>query len=639
MTQAVLTNHNTPALPDARTTFIGLVALVFITLIAYMGVAFNDYITLDDPGYVYQNPMVQKGLTPETAVWAFTSVNVSNWHPVTMLSHLLDVTLFGIENPGAQHGVSLLIHTLNACLLFWLLCKTTGMPGRAWVVAALFAVHPIHVESVAWISSRKDVLSLFFVLISMLAYVRWLDRGRKPVDYLLILLAYAMALMSKPTAVTLPALLLLLDLWPLNRFTSFKDLGKLTLEKIPLMFLAGIMSLVTYLTQQATHAMAGQEKLPIDARLANIPVSYVRYLRKLVYPEDLAVLYPHPASWTMLGVGVSVFVLLSLTKIVASEAAQERKKYSITGWLWFLGALIPMIGLVQVGSQSMADRYAYISFIGLYIMLVWMMANTLDQIRLDIRLRVVLCIGILACLVMVTRTQVGYWAGPESLYTRGIAVTKDNFFLLNNLGEVQLSLGRPREAKANLEEAVRLHPGLVQAHENLGLALMALDEPVAAAKEYQQALDLGSIRQSARLNLGWALLESGRPQDALEAFKALGTAPDALTGVAASLARLGKGAEARVVFEQVRAQAPGYTGVVYHQARMLLDEGDAAGAAAMLLPIIQSEPGNAPAMLLMAKALAKKGDTASAQRVLEEARLRFPDNVRVEKAITENKKQ
>jgi protein O-mannosyl-transferase len=631
MTQASLISKETPVKPDARWVFLGLVGLVVLALAGHMGVIFNDYITLDDGQYIYQNPMVVKGLTPETFVWAFTSTTASNWHPVTMLSHLLDVTVFGIDNPGAHHGVSLFFHCANACLVFWVLFGLTGCCTRSWVVAALFAVHPIHVESVAWASSRKDVLSLFFVLLTLWNYVIWIENGRKTTGFVRILLFYALALMSKPTAVTLPALMLLLDFWPLKRFSDFKGFIRLALEKVPLMALCAGMAVLTFLVQKSSNAMADISAVPMSARLANAPVSYARYLGKLFYPNDLAVLYPYqhwPTYVTAGCLGLLVF-LTGLVVWAAISGVKGKYYYHVVAWFWFLGVLVPMIGVVQVGSQSMADRYAYISFIGLYVMVVWGAADFLDWAKVDVRARAVLCAGVLVALTMVTRVQVGYWAGPRPLYEHGVAVTKENFFLLNNLGEALLGEGRLAEARVALEESVRIHPGLVAGHENLGLVLMMLDEPGLAAREYQEALRLGSSRPATRLNLGWALLESGKPEEALGVFKDLEPSADSLTGVGAALAGMGKFEEARGVFDEVGRQWPGYSAVVYYRAKMLLDQGDAGGAMGLLAQLVRAEPGNAPAVVLLAKAMEKNGDVAGARALMEDARQKFPGNARV----------
>jgi protein O-mannosyl-transferase len=636
--------------PAGRWTLMGFLALIVLAFAGYMGVLFNDYITIDDPQYVYANEMVKKGLTGETIAWAFTSVTASNWHPLTMLSHLLDVSLFGVGEPGGQHGTALVLHIANACLLFWLLVKATGMTGRAWVVAALFAVHPIHVESVAWISSRKDVLSLFFVLLTMLAYVRWVERGRQVRDYWPIAAAYALALMSKPTAVTLPAVLLLMDFWPLKRWVAWKDVKGLVVEKLPLAGLCLAASVCTFIVQRLGNAMANASDVPMAARVMNAPVSYVRYLKKLLWPDDLAVLYPHPVYWGSAVVAFCVAVLVAVTCVVVYLAAKRGKGYALVGWLWFLGVLVPMIGLVQVGSQSMADRYAYISFIGLYIALVWGVAEALDAKRVNLRVRALVCIGVLVGLTLSTREQVGYWASPRSLYAHGVSVTKDNFFLLNNLGEAYLTEGKPDEALPYLKEAVRIHPGLIQGHENLGLALVQTGDYPGAVGEYRKAIELGSTRPATRLNLGWALLEAGQGKEALEVFRTMldaqGPSPDVLTGMGASLAKIGREKDAKAMFDSVLKQWPDYMAVRYHYAKLLLTwkQGgewthgpraatDPMGAINMLMPALKSGPGNTPVVLLMAKALETAGNKQNARTLLEAAIKDSPNDKRLQDAL------
>ncbi len=626
---------------DDRWLFAGFAALVALAFAGYMGVVFSDYITLDDPQYVYANPMVQKGLTGETIVWAFTSVTVSNWHPVTMLSHLLDVTLFGVEYPGGHHATGLMLHIVNACLLFWVLLKATGMRGRAWVVAGLFAVHPIHVESVAWISSRKDVLSLMFVLLTMLTYMMWVESGRRMKGFWLVLGGCALALMSKPTAVTLPAVLLLMDFWPLKRLTKWGDLKELVVEKLPLMALCAAAAICTFIVQRTSNAMAGMDVMPMDARLANVPVSYARYLTKLAWPADLAVLYPHPVYWGAGAVAMAAVIVAAITIWAIYWGIKRDKRYVLVGWLWFLGVLVPMIGVVQVGSQSMADRYAYISFIGLYILVVWAVAEKLDGMRVTTRMRAVICAVVLVGLTLTTRTQVGYWTTPRALYAHGLTVTKGNFFLLNNLGEVCLSEGKPEEARGYLQEALKIHPGLAAGHENLGLALFQLGDYAGAAKEYRQAIELGSKRTATQLNLGWALVEGGRPQQALEVFKALdatdGAKPETQTGIGVALGRLNREKEAQAVFEGVLKEWPWYMAVRYHYAQMLLywpgAKGDPMAAVNMLMPALKSEPGNTPVVLLMAEALWELNNEKNAMTLLEAALKDAPNDKRLQDAV------
>lgn len=391
-------------------------ALALLTVLAFLPSLGNGYVILDDPLYVTSNPEVRQGITREGAVWALTANVANNWHPLTVLSHMLDVEVFGLP-PAGHHLTSLLLHLAGVLLLFEALRRMTGAVHRSALVAALFAVHPTRVESVAWISERKDVLSGLFFMLALLAYLGWVRRpsaGR----YLLVALALTLGLAAKPMLVTLPCVLLLLDFWPLGR----RGLGRLIREKIPLFALSAASCLVTLHYQKTS--MAPLDVLPWDLRLANAAVSYATYLGKAFLPRNLAVLYPFPMeipAWKTAG---AVLLLAAVTALAVWRA--RKSPWLLVGWLWFLGTLVPVIGLVQVGRQAMADRYTYLPFIGLFLAVVWGLAELTERRGALRPVLGALAILVILGLVGMTRAQTRHWRDGVTLFRHALAATGDN---------------------------------------------------------------------------------------------------------------------------------------------------------------------------------------------------------------------
>lgn len=474
------------------------IGLVVLTVLAFGEVHKCDFV-YDDQGYVLENEYIKAGLKQDSIIWVFAHSHVGNWHPLTGITHMLDCQLFGL-NPAGHHLTNLLFHTANVLLLFWVLKNMTDAVWPSAFTAVLFAVHPLHVESVAWVSERKDVLSGFFWILTMAAYTRY-TRNRSISRYLLVTLTFCMALMSKPMAVTLPFVLILLDYWPLKRrvralqkskMTSdtagqneprFKDVlaPKLIAEKVPLFFPAAVVSTITYLIQKKTGALFVLKTLSIGSRIANALVSYVRYIGKMAWPTKLAVLYPHPrTNLPALQVMLSLLVLVAVTAAVIFLAARYR--YLLTGWLWYLGTLVPVIGLVQVGSQAMADRYMYLPSIGISIMIAWGMADLSTSWR---NRKVILATSgavIIIALIICTRLQVRHWKEKISLYAHTIAVTKNNYMMHNNYGTAMFDAGRYEEAATQYREAIRIAPEYFEAYINLGKTILA-------QKKFRQAAD------------------------------------------------------------------------------------------------------------------------------------------------------
>jgi hypothetical protein len=438
------------------------VALVLSLLAAlpYLAVGGLDaFINMDDDVYVYENPRVLKGLTIEGVRWAFTAFHISNWHPLTWLSHMTDVTIFGNDARG-HHLVNILLHSLNTSLLFLSLFRMTAALWRSALVAALFALHPLHIESVAWIAERKDVLSGLFFMLVLLAYEWYVRRGGRR-RYLLVALFLALGLMAKPMLVTVPFLLLLLDLWPLGRTAwaapagggegSPVSPGRLLWEKVPLLALALVSSGITFLAQRAGGAIKTLEFIGTDLRLANVAVSYVAYIGKTLWPLSLSMYYPFPPEmppgWK---VGGAVLVTAAVT---AAAVFLRRRPYFLVGWLWYLGMLVPVIGLVQVGDQAMADRYAYLPLTGLFVMAVWGSAELLRGRRR--RWSVGAAAGVLLILTPLAARQAGYWKDSITLFSHALSVAPGSHIIHNNLANSLVRAGRTNEAITHYREALR----------------------------------------------------------------------------------------------------------------------------------------------------------------------------------------
>ena len=485
-----------------------------------------DYVNYDDPDYVSANPHVQGGITWQNVRWALTSGHASNWHPLTWVSHMLDWQLFG-NHPGAQHVVSVAFHAFNTMLLFLVLRAMTGAHWRSAVVAALFALHPLRAESVAWLSERKDVLSTLFLLLTLWAYQRYVVLSGKPGErlgrvaawYGLGLGWFALGLMSKPMLVTVPFLLLLLDYWPLQRFglerQGLSKVRRCLFEKLPFLVLAMVSSVITFLVQR--HGGAVSTSLPLSERVANALVSYVRYLLKTIWPVNLSVLYPHPGHWPVWAVTGSA-ILLALISFAAVREIR-RRPYLFVGWLWFVGGLVPVIGLVQVGIQSMADRYTYIPGIGLSIAIVWAAAEAVEfWPTARPAVGVGTAVMLLACMGLLTH-QIGFWRDSEALFQHAVEVTSNNYLAYNNLGFYLSGKGRLDEAKENYRKSIAINPLYSDALNNLGFALAGEKKFLEAISYYEAALRTSPNQPEIHNNLGNALSEIGKLDEAIAQYE------------------------------------------------------------------------------------------------------------------------
>ncbi len=529
--------------------------LVLATAALYLPTTGYPFCDFDDTVYVTANAHVQSGFTWETVQWAFTTYDAANWHPVTWLSHSLDYEFFGLD-PTGHHGVNVLLHIVNVLLLFWLLQAATGFVGRSAMVAALFALHPINVESVAWVAERKNLLSMLFFLLALAAYRSY---AQKPgiFRYAVCAILFVLGLMSKPQVITLPFVLLLWDYWPLQRVAfrpwqfvfrrkdaplasgeiqlaknqqrssdeerkakSEKRFSWLILEKLPLFALSAACAVITIKAQRAGGAIA-TFSIPLDMRLANAAISYVRYLEKALWPSRLAVFYPHPLRFALGWQALAALVLLLV--ITVRVVLERRHRYLLVGWLWFLGTLVPMIGLVQVGTQAMADRYAYLPFIGLYLMICWGVADLAQQWHLPAAVLPVTSLAVLAALTFVAYRQIGYWKDNVTLWSHTVKVTNGNFVAEDNLGEALVSRGKMEEAMPHFFRAAAIFPRDPTSNLNIGAYEQVHQDFSSAIAQYKRVLSNTNnpvVRRRALMNMAdayHALGDDARARQCLEA--------------------------------------------------------------------------------------------------------------------------
>ena len=516
----------------AKRTPLSCLLLTAVVLMFYSPATHNGFINYDDDGYITANPHVRAGLTWATVKWAFTTYDQGNWHPLTWLSHALDCELFGL-NPAGPHGMNVLLHGANAVLLFLLLLRATGFRWRSLMVAALFALHPMNVESVAWAAERKNVLSMLFFLLALHAYI-WYTRLPGLRRYAAVAFFFALALLSKPQVIAFPFLLLLWDYWPLGRIGAplvpgptahggnapKLSSGWLVLEKLPLLLLSVASAVVTMKAQKAGLAVQTFSRYSLLLRLETAVISYVRYLEKALWPSQLAALYPHPAKlYPAWQVGAAVVLLLLISALVVR---QRDRRYLAVGWFWFLGSLVPMIGLVQVGFQAMADRYAYIPFIGLFLMITWLATDWARSRQISVGWLAIPAVCCLLALGTLTYRQVGYWHDTSSFWLRTLALTQDNYVAQNNLGQFLLNQGRTEEAVAHFRSALAIRPDGLTANLNLGAYEDRRGNLPAAIERYEMvahhAADLG-MRASAYSSLGFAYRGMGQSTKAKQCFE------------------------------------------------------------------------------------------------------------------------
>ena len=504
--------------------------LVVLTVALYYPVRTHPFVNYDDNVYVTENDHVKDGLSWDTVTWAFRTYEAGNWHPLTWLSHALDFELYDLS-PAGHHATNLLLHAANAVLLFWVLLSATGRAGRSLMVAALFAVHPLNVEPVVWVAERKTLLSMTFFLLALGAY-RWYASKPRLGRYLVVALLFSLGLMAKPQIITFPFVLLLWDYWPLARMgfgSNESPLSKALLqssfwrlveEKLPLFAIAAASAAITMKAQRLGGAVLPLGSFPLSIRLSNAVVSYLRYLGKAFWPSPLAPMYPHPGAslpaWQVYG---ALLLLLAITLFVVEK---RRRGYLPVGWFWFLGTLVPMVGLVQVGRQAMADRYAYLPLLGVFLIVCWGLADWAGERRLPALLLPAVGIVVVAMLTVVARRQIGYWADNLVLWTHTIQVTAPNYVAQDNLGGTLLTRKRPEEAIVHFRQAAAIHPVDPVSAFNIGFYEQQHGNLPAAIEQYKRAIVLTTstaLKIKSYQNMGIAYRDLGNSDEARRCFE------------------------------------------------------------------------------------------------------------------------
>ena len=565
---------NTPL--HKNRSFLICILLIVVTFAVYWPVYSYEFVRYDDDTYVTNNRQVKSGLSREGIRWAFTTGHGSNWHPLTWLSHMLDYQLFGL-NSGAHHIINVLFHIANTLLLFVVLTRMTGALWASGFVAAVFGLHPLHIESVAWVAERKDVLSTFFWLLTMLAYVRYAEKPRVT-RYLLTLVLFAMGLMAKPMLVTLPFVLLLLDYWPLERMQFSKMLGSgnfensdtrkgiggrsvlyLVVEKVPFLMFTVISSIITFVVQRKGGAVPTMEALGIRSRVDNAIVSYVSYIVKMIWPSQLGVLYPHPVGGLSTTKVVGCALLLVLVTICFVYLARWRR-FPAVGWFWYVGTLVPVIGLVQVGVQARADRYTYVPLTGLFIIIAWGLPALLGKWRYRKVMLGLLAGVVLAAMIGATSVQLRYWKNSITLFGRTLDVTEGNWLMHTNYAGALREAGDVEESFKHLNKALKLKPDYAEIHNNIGNALSELDKLDDAIEHYRKAVSLEPEFSEGHYNLAVALAKKGRFDEAIteyrEAWRLDRWNLDALNHLAHLLDKKGQTEEVIGLYEQAIALEP-----------------------------------------------------------------------------------
>jgi protein O-mannosyl-transferase len=626
--------------------------LVLMTMAIYWPTTLCDFLHFDDPDFVTSNVHVQNGITWESLKWACVNPVADNWHPLTIWSHMLVCKLCGLK-PWGHHLTNAALHALNAGLVFILLQRITGAAWRSLWVAALFAFHPLRVESVAWVSERKDMLSGFFGLLAMIAYARYAQksavsdhrsasscppsganaRANQPrtatyraLFYVLSLFFFACGLMSKPMLVTWPFVMLLLDYWPLRRWdvSTFRalcsTLFRLVGEKIPFFALAALGSVVAFVVQQHGHSFAVSEGLPLGARVGNALISYCRHLGKLFWPRDLAVFYAHPGYWPLGKVLLAGALVLGVSVLV--WARRRRHPYLLVGWLWFVGMLVPVIGLVQTGGQAMADRHTYLPSLGMLLLAIWAAYELTRGSRYQVpALSVAAGVATVLCLAL-TRQQMGYWRDSELLFRHTLEVTEDNDMVRSNLGIALDRKGRMDEAIRQFHEALRLRPDSPGTHYDLANALGKHGQLDEAIREYEEAIRLKPDHADAHNNLGTAFDKKGRHHEAIREYEeAVRLKPDhalARNNLGIALGREGQMEEAIHQFQETLRLRPDDAEAHYDLGVALMDKGRMDEAIGQFQETLRLKPDDAQAHNYLGLALGQKGQIDEAIRQFQE---------------------
>jgi protein O-mannosyl-transferase len=620
-----------PAGSLSRSLFWIFPALIALNLVIYAQVRNHEFTQWDDPSYVSKNLEVSRGLTWQGICWAFTTGHEANWHPVTWVSHMVDVQLFGMT-PGPHHLMSLLLHIANTLLLFWVLFRMTAAIGSSAFVAGLFAAHPLHVESVAWIAERKDVLCAFFFLLAIWAYIAYVRRTGFS-RYLIVALLFALALMSKPMAVTLPAILLLLDIWPLGRLRpgsgQMQAFLRLIREKIPLIVLAMVSSAVTIGVQLHGGSVVKMDSIPLSGRVANALASYVAYLGNALWPANLSAFYPY-RSPSVLWVAVCILALGGASILVIRSAA--RRPHILVGWMWYLVMLTPVIGLIQVGAQAKADRYTYLPLVGIFIVVAWSIPEIVSRLR-NRSILLAIAGGVIICVMAVAaRNQARYWANGLALWDHALKSSPDSHLVHLNAGFELDYRGETAKAMRHFSEALRLNPDSAEAHNAFGVILNKEGREATAMEHFILALRIKPDYPDAHCNLGVALTALGKIDEAIShlsaALKIDPGNPEIHHDMGLALMKQGKSDEAIAHFSEALRLKPGFAEACNWLGNALSSQGKLDKAIAQYNEALRIKPDFADAHNNLGIALANQGK-------LEEAIIQYNEALRINPDLAE----
>jgi Tfp pilus assembly protein PilF len=605
--------------------------LVLVTIALYWPAMRCGFINLDDPDCVTENFHVQSGLTWAGVKWAFSDTQQhAYWAPLTWLSHMLVCQFFGL-NPWGHHLLNVLLHAANTALIFVVFQQMTRAPWRSLMLAALFGWHPLRVESVAWVTEREDVLSTLFWMLTLLCYAKYVEasqvgNSKSKVWQGTAMVMFLFGLMSKAMLVSLPFVLLLLDYWPLERFKP-GNWWRLVKEKIPFFVLTAVMSVVTFVAQKQGGAVKTFEYLPFGARVGNSLISYCRYIGKTFWPTDLAVFYPHPGYWPLEKVALAGIILCGISVLLF--VARRRYPYMLVGWLWFVGTLVPVIGLVQVGGQAMADRFTYVPSLGMLILTIWGAYELAKGWRFNVIVMPLAgAMAMVICLAM-TRQQLGYWKDSETLFRHTAEVTKNNYIAYNNVGAALLDQGQTEEAMGQFQEAIRINPEDAEAHYNLGVALFKKNKTNAATGEFREAIRIKPDYAEAHNNLGTTLLNQGKTDNAASQFQeATRLKPDyalAHYNLGVALFNQGQTGEAASQFQEAVRLKPDYVEAHINLGTTLLNQGQTNGAISQFQEAVRLKPDDAEAHYNLGVAMLNQGQTDRAISQFQEAIRLEPD--------------
>jgi protein O-mannosyl-transferase len=632
--------------------FIICILFVLLTVSAYRHLESNEFLFFDDDMYITENQHLRQGVTVDSIGWAFKSFYLSYWHPLTWISHMMDYQLFGFD-PAKHHLVNLSFHVLNTLLLFAALRTTTGAALRSAIVASLFALHPLNVESVAWVSERKTVLSAFFFMAAILAYVYY---ARKPAltKYLLVAIVFTLSLLSKPALVTFPFIMLLLDYWPLSRFAfsssypfspeygkiqrrfSAQQIPFLVYEKLPLMLISGISVYISYFSASHLHKVVNTSAVSISLRIMNAAVSYVKYIIKTLWPSHLAVYYPFPkeiAVWQAIAAGL---FLLGATFLSLKNS--KTKPYVTVGWFWFSGALVPFLGIIQAGAwPAMADRFMYIPMIGILIIMVWGFHDLIKKFYLG---SVTACLCILTVLILFmfyTAQQVGLWRNGVPLFENALSIAGDNWYIYKNLGISYHHKGQLDHAGICYQKALSMKPDSAELHNNLGVVFLAKGEFKKAISYFQTSIHLDPDCESAYFNLGNALVKIGEMKNAESSFrKAIDLKPDyasAYFNLAGLLSDLGRYEQSLLFYHEYLKMRPRDDEAYYNMGDILITQGKTKEAIGYFIKAAQITSDFSNAYHHVGELFVLRGQKGKACSFFYEAIRIDPQNMQAKKSI------